>query len=355
MPPLVSVCLPVFNGEKYLAAAIQSILDQTYSNWELIICDDGSTDLSVEVVNRFASKEKRIRFEPNKNRLGLFSNYNKCIDMAKGEYIKLFAQDDLLDARAIETGLNLLDSHQTVALVSSAKHWLDENGQVVETIREFESDTELAPVDVIFDNLNRYTNWVGEPSCVMFRKQHAGTGFDTNLYHSGDIEYWFRILQHGSLLYLADVLCSFRRHSGSESSYNLRSLSFVIDLMRMGRTYQDLLKERGVSKQKYLEGAVRSAARVVFSLVDDEDVACADTSRFDQMDGESAKQNLAFMTILCFQALYDLVFEQEKASAIRHDLTTELHKTEEQLAAVLDSLSWKVTKPIREIKRQLKS
>src|SRR5579883_1951770 len=92
---LISVCLPVFNGEKFLLEAIGSVLEQTYSNFELVIIDDCSTDASVEIIESFARMDERIRFYRNTSRLGLFANYNECMLKADGEYIKPFAQDDV--------------------------------------------------------------------------------------------------------------------------------------------------------------------------------------------------------------------------------------------------------------------
>lgn len=352
VPPRVSICLPTYNGEKYLTEAIESIIAQTETDWELLICDDLSADGSLEIAESFAQKDWRIKASCNSTRLGLFPNYNHCMQIATGEFIKLFAQDDRLMPSALSGALDAF-SDSTVALSTGAKHWIDEHGEVVETIRQFAEDTTMIADEVIFDNLMKFTNWVGEPSCVMFPRKFVGAGFDTALYHSGDIEMWFRVLQNGRLHYSSNVQCCFRRHSSSESSYNLKSLRFALDFLRLGESYIALLESKGVSKRQYVSEAVRSAARVVFSLVDDEDVESADTGRISGMTEAASKADLARMTELCFEALFQLVMEAERANAIRTDLQTELRQAEERLATVVDSLSWRVTKPIREAKRRL--
>src|SRR5277367_4436647 len=98
---LVSICLPVFNGEQYLADAISSALNQTHEQIELLISDDQSTDGSWEIIQQFSERDQRIKVCRNEKRRGLFENYNSTIGGANGEFIKLFAQDDLLSPNAV--------------------------------------------------------------------------------------------------------------------------------------------------------------------------------------------------------------------------------------------------------------
>jgi glycosyltransferase involved in cell wall biosynthesis len=94
--PRVSICLPVFNGESFLPAAIESVLSQSFSDFELIIVDDCSTDRSLQIIKSYAALDSRIRYSANTEKAGLFGNYNRCIEMSCGEYVKPFAQDDIL-------------------------------------------------------------------------------------------------------------------------------------------------------------------------------------------------------------------------------------------------------------------
>ncbi len=95
--PIVSVCLPTFNGERFLGAAIQSLLSQTFFDFELIICDDCSSDKTVALIQSFAERDPRIKFFQNEKNCGLFENYNVCLGRVIGQFVKLFAQDDLLE------------------------------------------------------------------------------------------------------------------------------------------------------------------------------------------------------------------------------------------------------------------
>ena len=87
-PPKVSVLVPVYNGEKFLAECLDSVLTQDFSDMEILIADDGSTDGSVALLERYAITDRRIRWWKNERNLGLIANFNHCLREEKGEYIK---------------------------------------------------------------------------------------------------------------------------------------------------------------------------------------------------------------------------------------------------------------------------
>src|SRR5690349_581871 len=94
MNPLISICIPAYNNEAYIAETISSVLSQTYSVFEIIIVDDCSTDNTVEVVRKF--NDHRIRFYQNEKNLGMHGNWNRALSLAKGEYVKLLCGDDTI-------------------------------------------------------------------------------------------------------------------------------------------------------------------------------------------------------------------------------------------------------------------
>ncbi len=116
--PKISVLMPFYNNEKYLDESIQSILNQTYSDFEFIIMDDGSTDNGVKVVNKY-SKDKRIRFVRNKKNIGIVANLNKGIGMSKGEYLARMDGDDVSLPERFEKQVRYLDKHKTVGIVGT--------------------------------------------------------------------------------------------------------------------------------------------------------------------------------------------------------------------------------------------
>jgi glycosyltransferase involved in cell wall biosynthesis len=121
---LVSICLPVFNGSAYLNEAIESVLDQTHTELELLVADDSSTDNSWEIVQRKAANDPRLKIWRNEERLGLFSNYNRTVGSANGQFIKPFAQDDILSPTAIATLVRALQQNETACMAACGKNIL---------------------------------------------------------------------------------------------------------------------------------------------------------------------------------------------------------------------------------------
>lgn len=126
--PRISVAMSVYNGEKYISEAIDSILNQTYSDFEFIICDDASTDKSVDIIKNYIRKDNRIILIRNETNMGLASSLNKCIDRARGEYIARMDADDLSLNDRFEKQITFLDENPNIAFVCGGIYLLDKNG-----------------------------------------------------------------------------------------------------------------------------------------------------------------------------------------------------------------------------------
>src|SRR2546423_6885320 len=98
--PLVSVCIPSYNNEEFIAHTVKTVLDQTFSDFELVVVDDCSTDRSVSIVKGFS--DPKIRLFQNSRNLGLGQNWNRALSRARGKYVKLLCGDDLLHATCLE-------------------------------------------------------------------------------------------------------------------------------------------------------------------------------------------------------------------------------------------------------------
>ena len=112
MEPLVSICIPAYNNAAYIKDTIDSILSQTYKNLELVIVDDKSKDDTVAVIKSIP--DERIRLYENEKNLGMSGNWNHCLELCKGEYIKLICADDMLAPDAIEKEARALTEHPDV-------------------------------------------------------------------------------------------------------------------------------------------------------------------------------------------------------------------------------------------------
>jgi glycosyltransferase involved in cell wall biosynthesis len=131
--PRISIGMPVFNGEKYLKAALDSILAQTYSDFELIISDNASTDKTQQICREYAKMDSRIRYYRNKRNLGAAWNFNSVFKLSSGEYFKWAAYDDVLAPDFLLKCVNLLDREPSVVLCHSKTGRISENGEVVGT------------------------------------------------------------------------------------------------------------------------------------------------------------------------------------------------------------------------------
>ncbi len=131
--PTVSVGLPVFNGENYLAEAVESILGQTFEDFELIICDNASTDRTEEIARRFAALDNRVRYHRNATNIGGARNQKLAVDLSRGRYVRLAAHDDLIAPTFLEECVRELENRPDAIICFSGTIVIDEDGNQVST------------------------------------------------------------------------------------------------------------------------------------------------------------------------------------------------------------------------------
>ena len=219
--PRISVLMPTYNFARYLPEAIESVLHQNFKDFELLIVDDASKDNSAEIIKAYAARDSRVRYKINSPNLGMVPNWNLCMDMACGEYLKFLFGDDALCSRdALGTMVEMLDKNPKATLAASARKILDENSQAIDVWSHLGKSGVKNGIDVIVDCLAQTRNLVGEPSVVMFRKRDAERKFDTRYRQLVDQEYWFYLLGRGDLIYTSEPLCSFRTHPQQQTAVN---------------------------------------------------------------------------------------------------------------------------------------
>ncbi|MCX5632664.1 MAG: glycosyltransferase family 2 protein [Phycisphaerae bacterium] len=216
--PKVSVCLPCYNRQDYVGESIESVLNQTFSDFELIITDNCSTDGTVEIIKKYASKDSRIRFYINDSNLGVIGNLNRGILLGRGEYIKPIFSDDLLDTRCLEGFVNVLDKNPSVSLATSFNKAFGKSDLVRD--EKFFPNTGLlngkkGQKSLFFDG-----NWVGSPSSVIFRRKDLHIGLFNLMwkYWLGDLDMWMRLLGVGDAYIVPEILSFLRIHDKSESA-----------------------------------------------------------------------------------------------------------------------------------------
>jgi glycosyltransferase involved in cell wall biosynthesis len=207
----VSVCIPTFNAAKYLRECIESVLAQTYRDFELLISDDGSTDHTCEIAASI--RDPRIRVCRLDRNMGMPYNFNNAVNLSRGTYIKLLCYDDLLDPTSLEKQVDLLDRRPEVVMVTSGLHYMDEAGRALRRVSYFSRETVASEVEIIAGTLV-YGNVVGSPSAVLIRREsllRAGP-FSEEFPQVMDVEMWLRLAALGPVGYIPEPLCSYRLH-----------------------------------------------------------------------------------------------------------------------------------------------
>lgn len=215
--PTVSVCIPVFNGEKYLQEALDSVLQQSYSDFEVIVRDDVSTDRSWGILESI--HDPRVKVFRNSENLGAEQNWNRVVGEARGQYVKLFHQDDLLESDCLERQVAAMDAHPECSMVFSGRSIIRGDGKVIVRIRSPWKVGLVSRHQVIRSCVSSGTNRVGEPSVVLFRKAafvDAG-GFDGTVPYTIDLDLWDRLLTRGPGFSIPDTLVRFRVSPGQWS------------------------------------------------------------------------------------------------------------------------------------------
>ena len=128
--PLVSIGLPVFNGEDFLEKALDSILKQSYKNIEVIVCDNASTDRTRTIIDTYRKNDNRIKYHRHDTNLGAAANYNSTFELSKGKYFKWAAHDDVMHEDYIEQCVQAMESDSSTSVVQSLVGQIDENGTV---------------------------------------------------------------------------------------------------------------------------------------------------------------------------------------------------------------------------------
>jgi glycosyltransferase involved in cell wall biosynthesis len=240
--PKVSVLIPTYKYARYLPQAIESVLSQSFSDFELVISDDDSRDGSEDIIQRYAALDERIRFTLQSPNLGMVRNWNWCLEQARGTYIKyLFGDDFLISRDALVRLVELMQAHPDVRLASSARIVVDEHSSQTAEWNFIGREGLYDGEEIITCSLRSNGNLIGEPSVVMFRSADAGRGFNPAFEQVVDWEFWIRLLQGGTFAFTDEPLCAFRRHSQQQTEINRLSMGSASEHPRLIRQYSRYL------------------------------------------------------------------------------------------------------------------
>lgn len=215
---MVSIVLPVYNGEKYIRESIESVINQTYQDWELIIVNDCSTDNSESIAQEYANKDSRIVVITNEVNSKLPKSLNNGFQLAKGEYFTWTSDDNIFKENAIEKMVTCLVDNPSVDVVYSYFDLIDENGDVKDLDSHRQS---LIMCDVEYINKNPSTgimNFVG--ACFLYKSEvhYKLEGYDESLFLVEDFDFWLRARRYFTYMQLKEWLYLYRHHENALSS-----------------------------------------------------------------------------------------------------------------------------------------
>ena len=217
--PLVSVLLPALNCEPYLAPAIESILAQTYTNWEMIVTDDGSTDATRRIAEGYAAADKRIRVIVNETNIGIAATRNRACPLSSGEYIVMQDGDDTSLPDRIERSLAFFDAHPDMVLVGG--NWIATDPEGDDCYFVNRLDTDCDDIRGLLrggDYLPLHPTWMMRRSAF-----EAAGGYDSFYSVTEDLDLLVRLARLGPIGYLCAPLLRYRGRPG-KASYLRRAL-----------------------------------------------------------------------------------------------------------------------------------
>jgi hypothetical protein len=232
--PSVSICIPTFNGARYLAQTLDSICAQTFGEFEVLIVDDGSSDATLDLCAEFARRDRRIRIERNPRNLGLVGNWNRCVALARAPWVKFVFQDDLLRPQGLQALMDVAAAGEA-PLAFGRRTFLFEGETAADTVALYEASAQR--VAALFPDrghsdarafsklLLAHLTWniVGEPVAVLLRRDvfEAVGPFHPDVAVFCDMEFWARVGTRFGVAHTPETVADFRVHGGSTTARTL--------------------------------------------------------------------------------------------------------------------------------------
>jgi glycosyltransferase involved in cell wall biosynthesis len=243
--PKVAVCLPTFNKAHYLPTAVESVLAQDFGDYELLIVDDGSTDHTAEAVRGYL--DSRIRYIRNPQNIGLVGNWNRCLELARADYVIIFHDDDAMLPALLRREVEVLDSNPEVVLVHAAAQAIDGKGALLCVPAPHAWPARTSGLDFVARYWSLNESHIVMPS-AMFRRSLAFKlgAFNPDLKYSADADLWQRLAFVGQVAFLDEVLISNRIHSSQTTQKILtNSLQMLQERMKQAKETRKLVAAHG--------------------------------------------------------------------------------------------------------------
>lgn len=235
---LISIITPVYNHEKFIGDTIDSIINQTYQNWELLIVDDCSKDGSWDVIQKYAEKDKRIKAFRNNENKGLIPNWKFLIDNSKGEYVAFLEGDDLFSPENLERKMEIFEQYPKLGMVYCNFHVVDDNGKVL--IHDFYKKLGTAvhrnkiiqPAEYLYSKntpFSTYSQIMIKRDVIAISGYPRSFALEEKIFLPSDWDFNFLVSTRNEIYYIDEILLRYRKHSTNNSMNTLK----VADHLRM--------------------------------------------------------------------------------------------------------------------------
>lgn len=219
--PKISVVMPAHNTGRYIKDAIDSILNQTFTDFEFIIIDDCSTDDSYRIIKEYLNKDDRIILFRNEKNLGIASTRTKGTLCARGKYIVTMDSDDISLPTRLEKQYKYLEAHKDCGVVGSHVEMFNGNNEIVGTKKFQENDIDLRKRIFLYSP-------VVQPAAMVRKEVFDNIGYyDPKYVNASDLDFWFRLGTKYKFSNIQEVLLRYRIHNGSITVNNLKRLEKV--------------------------------------------------------------------------------------------------------------------------------
>lgn len=220
---LVSIVMPAYNCEKYVVEAINSILAQTYRNWELLVLDDGSKDDTLRIIEEFSQKDSRIKALPNGKNMGVSATRNRGIELASGEWIAFLDSDDMWKPEKLEKQFEIVEKEAAEFLFTGSSY-INEEGEAYKEIFE-------VPEKITYKKL-RNQNVISCSSVLVKKKYFEHIKMEKDEMHE-DYAVWLRILKTGVTAFgVNEPLLIYRISRNSKSGNKMKTVKMTYKVFR---------------------------------------------------------------------------------------------------------------------------
>lgn len=264
--PKVSVIVPTFNRATYVCLAIESILHQSFTDFEIIVTDDASTDDTRLRIGQFT--DTRVKYVLNPVNLGLSRNYSRAMELATGEYIQFFSDDDIMNSTCLEENVKALDTHPTAGLVHSDINVIDADGNISSNLHWatgfWKKWAPLHSVSRLFpkEEYHRYLFMINNTICmptVMIRRSLVGkAGYINNdVVMLIDLDYWLKCTLFHDVYFVNKKLVNFRNHPLSTTNLTCNGELLIREFDLLSRSLNDNFAAQVRVKRSWLTDTMR--------------------------------------------------------------------------------------------------